>query len=142
MRLAASSSWLYSSSSHSRCSVFSGSFSCTGMATLDRSFPMLFLRMFHRLTLLQGRGEGSAERRRRLSVPTLLTRGQQERHQKQVLKTTIHTFLISVFFLSSWVSGVGWSLCQQSSGENFSWKIKTQSGCKVLASRMLRHSSG
>lgn len=61
---ARSSSSLYSSSSHSLWRVFSGSFSCTGMATLDRSFPMLFLRMFHRLMLLVlGLGEGSKERR-------------------------------------------------------------------------------
>lgn len=52
MRAALSRSSLYSSSSQSRCSVFSGSFSSTGMATLDRSFPMLFRRMLHTLTLL------------------------------------------------------------------------------------------
>lgn len=61
---ARSSSSLYSSSSHNLCRVFSGSFSCTGIATLDRSFPMLFLRMFHRLMLLVlGLGDGSKERR-------------------------------------------------------------------------------
>lgn len=54
-----------------------GSLSCTGMATLDRSFPMLFLRMFHRLTLLLGLGEGSAARRR-TRVATLLTEPQIE----------------------------------------------------------------
>lgn len=61
---ALSSNSLYSSSSHSLCRVLIGSFSCTGMATLDRSFPMLFFRMFHRLMLLVlGLGEGSKERR-------------------------------------------------------------------------------
>lgn len=44
------------------------------MATLDRSLPMLFLRMFHRLTLLAGHGDGSLERRR-AKVATLLTGG-------------------------------------------------------------------
>lgn len=56
--------------------VLSGSLSCTGIATLDRSLPMLFLRMFHRLTLLVGLGEGSAERRL-ARVPTLLTGGEK-----------------------------------------------------------------
>ncbi|TNN88100.1 hypothetical protein EYF80_001681 [Liparis tanakae] len=74
--LAVSSSSLYSSSSHSLCSVLSGSLSCTGMATLDRSLPMLFLRMFHRLTLLVGLGEGSVERRRG-TVSALLTGGEE-----------------------------------------------------------------
>lgn len=65
-----SSSSLYSSSSHSLCRVLSGSFSCTGMATLDRSFPMLFLRMFHRLILLVlGLGEGSKDRRFPCGIP-------------------------------------------------------------------------
>lgn len=61
---ALSSSSLYSSSSHSLCSVLSGSLSWTGMATLDRSFPMLFFSMFHRLMLLVlGLGEGRQDRR-------------------------------------------------------------------------------
>ncbi|TNN78444.1 hypothetical protein EYF80_011428 [Liparis tanakae] len=51
-KTALSSSSLYSSSSHSLCRVLSGSLSCTGIATLDRSLPMLFLRMFHRLMVL------------------------------------------------------------------------------------------
>lgn len=56
---ALSRSSLYSSSSQSLCSVLRGSLSSTGMATLDRSFPMLFLRMFHKLTLLDlGHGAG------------------------------------------------------------------------------------
>lgn len=74
--LATSSSSLYSSSSHSLWRVLMGSLSCTGMATLERSLPMLFFRMFHRLTLLVGLGEGSVERRR-ARVTTLLTRGQK-----------------------------------------------------------------
>ncbi|KAG7275478.1 hypothetical protein CRUP_022730 [Coryphaenoides rupestris] len=57
VRLAVSSSSLYSSSSQSRCSVLIGSLSCTGIATLDR--------MFHTLTPPQlGLGDGSIERRR------------------------------------------------------------------------------
>ena len=57
--VALSKSSLYSSSSQSLCSVLRGSLSSTGMATLDRSFPMLFLRMFHKLTLLDlGHGAG------------------------------------------------------------------------------------
>lgn len=56
---ALSRSSLYSSSSQSLCSVLRGSLSSTGMATLDRSFPMLFLRMFHKLMLLDlGHGAG------------------------------------------------------------------------------------
>lgn len=56
---ALSNSSLYSSSSQSRCRVFSGSFSSTGIATLERSFPMLFRRMFQRLILLVlGHGAG------------------------------------------------------------------------------------
>lgn len=74
--LAVSSSSLYSNSSHSLCRVLIGSLSCTGMDTLDRSLPMLFFRIFQRLTLLLGLGEGNVERRRAW-VTTLLTRGQQ-----------------------------------------------------------------
>lgn len=56
---ALSSSSLYSSSSQRRWRVLSGSFNSTGMATLERSFPMLFLRIFHRLMLLVlGHGAG------------------------------------------------------------------------------------
>ena len=56
---ALSKSSLYSSSSQSLCSVLRGSLSSTGMATLDRSVPMLFLRMFHKLTLMDlGHGAG------------------------------------------------------------------------------------
>lgn len=56
---ALSSSSLYSSSSHMRCRVFRGSLSSTGMDTLDKSFPMLFLKMFQRLMLLvSGQGAG------------------------------------------------------------------------------------
>lgn len=47
---AASSRWQYSISSQSLCSVLTGSFSCTGMATLERSFPMLAERMLHTFT--------------------------------------------------------------------------------------------
>lgn len=54
-----SRSSLYSSSSQSLCSVLRGSLSSTGMATLDRSLPMLFRRMFHKLMLLElGQGAG------------------------------------------------------------------------------------
>lgn len=61
---ARSSSSLYSSSSHSLCSVLRGSLSWTGIATFDRSFPMLFFRMCHRLMLLVlGLGEGRHDRR-------------------------------------------------------------------------------
>lgn len=68
---ALSSSSLYSSSSHSLCRVLSGSLSCTGIATLDRSLPMLFLRMFHRLTvLLLGLGEGRQDLRWQMILPS------------------------------------------------------------------------
>lgn len=68
---ALSNSSLYSSSSHSLCRVLSGSLSCTGMVTLDRSLPMLFLRMFHRLmVLLLGLGEGRRDLRWQRTVPS------------------------------------------------------------------------
>lgn len=68
---ALSSSSLYSSSSHSLCSVLSGSLSCTGIVTLERSLPMLFLRMFHRLMLLLlGLGEGRQDLRWQRAVPS------------------------------------------------------------------------
>lgn len=61
---ALSSSSLYSSSSHMRCKVLRGSLSSTGMDTLDRSLPMLFLKMFQRLMLLvSGHGAGRQLRR-------------------------------------------------------------------------------
>ena len=73
---ALSRSSLYSSSSQSLCSVFSGSFSSTGMATLDRSFPMLFLRMFHTLMLLVlGQGAGKQVLLLDLASPPLLRTG-------------------------------------------------------------------
>lgn len=54
-----SSNSLYSNSSHSRCRVLRGSFSCTGIDTLDKSFPILLRRMFHKLILLVfGHGAG------------------------------------------------------------------------------------
>lgn len=68
---ALSSSSLYSSSSHSLCSVLSGSLSCTGIVTLERSLPMLFLRMFHRLMLLLlGLGEGRQDLRWQRTAPS------------------------------------------------------------------------
>lgn len=67
---ALSSSSLYSSSSHSLCRVLSGSLSCTGIVTLERSLPMLFRRMFHRLmVLLLGLSEGRQERRWQRTEP-------------------------------------------------------------------------
>lgn len=61
---ALSSSSLYSSSSHMRCRVLRGSLSSTGMDTLDKSLPMLFLKMFQRLMLLvSGHGAGRQVRR-------------------------------------------------------------------------------
>lgn len=61
---ALSSSSLYSSSSHMRCRVLRGSLSSTGMDTLDKSLPMLFLSMFQRLMLLvSGQGAGRPVRR-------------------------------------------------------------------------------
>lgn len=60
---ALSSSSQYSSSSHILCRVLSGSFSCTGIFTLERSLPMLFLRMFHRLMLMFGLGTGRQDLR-------------------------------------------------------------------------------
>lgn len=66
---ALSSSSLYSSSSHNLCRVLSGSLSCTGIATLERSLPMLFLRMFHKLmVLLLGLGEGRRDLRRQITL--------------------------------------------------------------------------
>lgn len=53
------------------------------MATLDKSLPMLFLRMFHRLTLLAGQGEGRVERRR-ASVTTLLTTEEIRCRKRQI----------------------------------------------------------
>lgn len=64
MWLAWSRRLLYSSSSQSRCSVLSGSFSCTGIDTLDRSLPMLLRRMFHRLTSAPGPLAAGRQRRR------------------------------------------------------------------------------
>lgn len=67
---ALSSSSLYSSSSHSLCRVLSGSLSCTGIVTLERSLPMLFRRMFHKLmVLLLGLREGRQERRWQRTEP-------------------------------------------------------------------------
>lgn len=61
---ALSRSSLYSISSHRCCRVLRGSFSSTGMETLDRSLPMLFLKIFHRLMLLvSGHGAGRHVRR-------------------------------------------------------------------------------
>lgn len=64
MRLAWSSRLLYSSSSHSRCRVLSGSLSCTGIDTFDRSLPMLLRSMFHRLTSAPGPLAAGRQRRR------------------------------------------------------------------------------
>lgn len=64
MRLAWSRRLLYSSSSQSRCRVLSGSLSCTGIDTLDRSLPMLLRRMFHRLTSTPGPLAAGRQRRR------------------------------------------------------------------------------
>lgn len=99
MRAALSSSSLYSSSSHSLCSVFSGSFSSTGMATLDRSFPMLFLRMFHRLTLLLlGQGAGRHVLLLHLASPPL-SGTDPEREISLVVSARLFTLLL--FFKKS-----------------------------------------
>lgn len=64
MRLAWSRRLLYSSSSQSRCRVLSGSLSCTGIDTFDRSLPMLLRSMFHRLTSAPGPLAAGRQRRR------------------------------------------------------------------------------
>lgn len=75
---ALSRSSLYSSSSHSLCSVLRGSLSSTGMATLDRSFPMFVLRMFHKLTLPDlGHGAGKHVLLLDLTSPTLWRTGSE-----------------------------------------------------------------
>ena len=62
--LAVSSSWLYSSSSLSRCRRLRGSLRAAGMDTRDRSFPMLLYRMdMMPMWLLSAHGAGSSVRR-------------------------------------------------------------------------------
>lgn len=63
-RAARSSRALYSSSSQRRCSVLSGSLSCTGSATRDRSFPTLLRSSPHRLTSPGGAGGAGRQLRR------------------------------------------------------------------------------
>ncbi len=60
---AVSSRWQYSTSSHSLCRVFKGSLSWTGMATFDRSLPMLLRRILHRFTVSFMRELGKRSRR-------------------------------------------------------------------------------
>lgn len=49
---------------HLTCNILSGSFRATGMAIFDKSFPMFFFKMFHKLRwLVSGWGAGSWVRR-------------------------------------------------------------------------------
>jgi hypothetical protein len=60
--------------------VFRGSFSSTGMATLDRSFPMLLRRMLHKLTLLVlGPGAGKLVLLLDLASPLLSRTGPERK---------------------------------------------------------------
>lgn len=90
---ALSRSSLYSSSSQRRCRVFSGSFNSTGMATLERSFPMLFLRIFHRLMLLV-LGHGAGKHVLRLELhPIPLSEIQSEKEGSgRTIKFTFSSF--------------------------------------------------
>lgn len=111
---ALSSSSLYSSSSHMRCRVLRGSLSSTGMDTLDRSLPMLFLKMFHRLMLLvSGHGAGRQVRRPlRKALPAkspFATRQKVMPHQQSIHSTDLFVTMVRqrdgllVLILHAWL---------------------------------------
>lgn len=107
---ALSSSLLYSSSSQSLCKALRGSLRCTGIATLDKSLPMLFLRMFHRLiVLLVGLGVGRQDLRVQRTAPSS-TEPWSEEHNVEGCRwgTLVDRETLSHIYLSNGMAKITW----------------------------------